>query len=87
MAELLIENGAEVDAIVNEKKGYTLLMLFCAQKEKLSERELQVNLDVIRFLVQSNASKEKKSEKGKTALDLARKHQGKLKIEKIFKEV
>jgi hypothetical protein len=40
MAELLIDNGAEVDAIVNDKKGFTLLMLFCASKEKQTEREL-----------------------------------------------
>ncbi len=33
MAELLIDNGADIDAVVNEKKGYTLLMLFCAAKE------------------------------------------------------
>jgi hypothetical protein len=51
MAELLITNGADIDSIANAKKEYTLLMLFCAGKQRITDRELQVNLDVIKFLL------------------------------------
>lgn len=40
LAELILENGGNIDTIVNEKKGYSLLMLFCSIKEKLSGRDL-----------------------------------------------
>ena len=59
LAELLIENGADIDAIVYRDKQYTLLMMFCSVKEsvkclltsKLGPKDLQINLDVIRFLL------------------------------------
>ena len=35
MAELLFENGADIDMVVNSKKGYNILMIFCTVKYKL----------------------------------------------------
>lgn len=74
MGELLIDNGADIDAIVNHDKGYTLLMLFCSVKEKLNTRDLRVNLDVIKFLLQNGASKDKVCKKNKTVADLCKHH-------------
>lgn len=54
----MIDHGANIDAIVNQEKGYTLLMLFCSVKEKLNNRDLKVNLDVIKFLVSHGACKD-----------------------------
>lgn len=59
MAELLIENGADIDTVVNLQKGYSLLMLFCAAKGNLNPRDTQINLDVIKFLIMSGADKDK----------------------------
>jgi len=57
MAELLFENGADIDMVINEKKGYTILMIFCTVKYKLSKRELDINLSMIKFLIEHGASK------------------------------
>jgi hypothetical protein len=35
MAELLLENNADVNTILDIEKGHTLLMIFCAVKYKL----------------------------------------------------
>ncbi|CAD8134454.1 unnamed protein product [Paramecium pentaurelia] len=87
LAELLIDNGANIDAVVNAEKGYTLLMLFCAVKDKLNPRDLRVNLDVIRFLLSRGASKDKLSTKGKTALQLSKHHCAKDEVQKMLKDI
>ena len=46
-----------------------------------------MNQDVIKFLIQNGADRDRKSNKGKTALELCRKHPAKLKIEKILKDL
>ncbi len=61
----MLENGAEIDAIVDDKKGYTSLMVFCNVKFKMNERESEVNLNIIKFLLENGADKSKKSAKGK----------------------
>lgn len=68
-------------------KGYTLLMLFCSVKEKLNARDLRVNLDVIRFLLQRGASKEITCKKGKTALNLSKRHFAKEEVIKLLENV
>jgi len=35
LAEMLIQKGADIDAIVCQKKNYTLLLMFCAVKEEV----------------------------------------------------
>ena len=57
MAELLFENGADIDIVINGKKGYTILMIFCTVKYKLSKRELDINSSMIKFLIEHGASK------------------------------
>lgn len=74
MAELLFENGADIDMVINEKKGYTILMIFCTVKYKLSKRELDINLSMIKFLIEHGASKSQLSRKGKNIFELAKKH-------------
>lgn len=86
LAELLIEHGANIDAIVNEEKGYSLLMLFCAVKEKLNPRDLRVNLDVIRFLIQRGASKDILSNKKKGLKEICKRHSAKEEVLKLIKE-
>lgn len=66
LAEFLFENGVNVDFIINKKKGYTLLMIFCSVKFKLSNREKEVNFSMIKFLIEHGASKKILSKKGKS---------------------
>ncbi|KAM3132538.1 hypothetical protein pb186bvf_015351 [Paramecium bursaria] len=86
LGELLIDHGANIDAIVNQEKGYTLLMLFCSVKEKLNNRDLKVNLDVIKFLVSHGAQKDLQSKKGKTVFELSKQHAAKEIVQKILQE-
>lgn len=74
MAEKLLENGADINVLIDEEKGYTLLMQFCSIKIELTDVEKDVNLKVIVFLLEHGADKEIKSKKGKTALMLAERH-------------
>lgn len=49
-------------------------MVFCSVKYKLNKRESDVNLAMIKFLIEHGANKYKKSKKGKTCFELAAKH-------------
>lgn len=74
MSTLLLQNGADINQIVNKEKGKTILMEYCSIKLDMSNREREVNMRVIRFLIEHGASTSLKSKKGKTANDYARKH-------------
>ncbi len=39
MADMLLEYGADIDAIVQEEKGYTILMMFCAFSFEMKPKE------------------------------------------------
>lgn len=62
----MLENGADIDAVVNEKKGFSILMVFCGIKITMSKRENDVNQGVIKFLLECGASKSLLSKKGKS---------------------
>lgn len=80
MAELLLQNGADINWIVNKVKSYTLLMQLSAVKMDLSQKEMDVNFEIIRFLVENGANKNIQSAKGKTAYELANKNKNKERI-------
>lgn len=74
MSQVLLENGADINWIVDKIKGYTLLMQLCAVKMPLSEKEKQITLEIIQYLIDNGADRSFKTVKGKTAFDLAEKH-------------
>lgn len=74
MAQLLLDKGADVNEIVDEKKGLTMLMIFCKVKIKLNRKEKDVNLNIIKFLLENGANINMKTKKGKTIFDLCQKH-------------
>eukprot|EP01017_Pseudomicrothorax_dubius_P029910 TRINITY_DN3674_c0_g1_i3.p1 TRINITY_DN3674_c0_g1~~TRINITY_DN3674_c0_g1_i3.p1 ORF type:complete len:280 (-),score=62.72 TRINITY_DN3674_c0_g1_i3:182-1021(-) len=75
MADLLVLCGGDVNWIVDKDKGYTLLMQYCSIKMELEERDSQLNLEVITYLLQRGADKTLTSlKKGKTLAKIASKH-------------
>ena len=64
LADLLLDNSANIDEIVNNKKGYTMLMVFCSVKLKLNLREMEVNKSCIRYMIENGANINKLSQKG-----------------------
>lgn len=80
MAELLLQNGSDINWIVNKKKGYSLLLQLCAMKTELQEKEKEINFQTIKFLIENGANRYLQSNKGKTAFELTKKHCNKDKI-------
>lgn len=70
MAVLLLKHGANINEIIHEKKGYSILMLMCAIKRELSKKEKDNNYSMIKFLIEHGASKNMLSKKKRTLLDL-----------------
>ena len=87
MADSLLQNGANIDYIVDKKKNYTLLMQFCSLKLELNQREKDTNVKVITFLLEKCANRNLKSKKGRTAFELAQKHCNKNEIQRLLKTV
>lgn len=72
MATLLLEYGSDINWICNKNKGYTLLMELCASDfDDLNERQKEVRLEAIKFLVLNGADKHIKSLENLSAVDLA----------------
>lgn len=59
-------------------------MQLCANKIEMSRREIQVNYDIIRFLVENGANKSIVTSKGKTAYDLCEKHSNSAQIRQLL---
>ncbi len=59
-------------------------MKFCNTKNPLIGRDLQINLEVIQFLIENGADKEKKSKKGYNSFDYAKKHFSSEKVLKLL---
>lgn len=87
MAESLLQRGANIDAIVDKDKGYTLLMQFCAIKIELTEFEKLTNKKVIKFLLEQGADRQLRSRKGKTPYELAENHCNKEEVRKLLDTV
>jgi len=87
MAELLLQNGADINWIVDKKKGFSLLLQLCAVKLVLNEKEKEINFQTIKFLLENGANKFLQSNKGKNAFDLAKKHCNKDKILDLLSSV
>jgi len=65
LADLLLANGANIDEIVNEEKGYTILMALCHVQVTLTFRETDSNLSIIRYLLEHGSDCTRTSKKGK----------------------
>lgn len=75
MGELLLQHGADIDTLVDITKGYTLLMQFCGVSMQLEPIQLEINLEVINFLLEHGADGEYPSHNGGyTAWDLCEEH-------------
>ncbi|EAS03935.2 ankyrin repeat protein (macronuclear) [Tetrahymena thermophila SB210] len=86
MAQYLLEKGANVNQIVNEENKHTLLMQFCNIQDDLDYREKDINLSMIRFLVQNGADIFMKNAQGQDCYDLLDKHPYKEEVIKIFEQ-
>ena len=85
MAELLLDYGVDINWIIDKNKGQTLLMKFCGLKMELSIREIVVNLEVIKFLLEHGADKKILSFKNKNAFDMANRHPNCEKVIELLK--
>lgn len=85
MAEMLLQRGADIDVVVDEDKGHTLLMQYCATKIQLSETQRRANKKLVQFFLVHGANPERKSKKGKTAFELAEKHCNKTEIQELLR--
>eukprot|EP00826_Nyctotherus_ovalis_P054513 TRINITY_DN7145_c0_g1_i1.p1 TRINITY_DN7145_c0_g1~~TRINITY_DN7145_c0_g1_i1.p1 ORF type:complete len:213 (-),score=38.00 TRINITY_DN7145_c0_g1_i1:439-1077(-) len=86
MAELLLQYGANVNAVVNPFDGLTLLMQFSGMSMELTPFQSEVNLETIEFLLEHGADRERKNGKGERAWDLAARHPLKSEVRKLLKE-
>ena len=86
LAELLLQYGADINDVVDNER-MTLLMQFCSISIELSSFQAEVNLEVIKFLLEHGADPFKKNGKGETAIELADRHNMKDEVKKLLKEV
>lgn len=74
MADILLQYGAAINILVDRTRGYTLLMQFCSISMDLEPLQLEMNLDVVRYLLEHGADRNVRSKEGLTAWDLAERH-------------
>ncbi|KRX04938.1 Ankyrin repeat-containing domain [Pseudocohnilembus persalinus] len=84
MAELCLIFGADINWMVDKVKGYTLLMQLAGLKMDMTEQEINLNYEIIRFLIENGADTKLKTNKGKTIYQLANKHQNKENIQYLL---
>ena len=53
MAELLLVYGADINWIIDKTHGYTMLMQLCSIKMDMSQKEKEINLDIVKFLIEN----------------------------------
>ncbi len=87
MAELLLQYGADINTFVSVGEGLTLLMQFCGMSMELSPFQTEVNLEVVQFLLEHGADRNRKSKRDETAWDLAKRHKQKDAIRRLLGEV
>lgn len=87
LAELLLQYGADIDAVDDGGEGTTLLMQFCSISIELSPFQSEVNLEVIQFLLEHGADRSKKNVREETAWMLAGKHSQRDEVRRLLEEV
>lgn len=84
MAYTLLQNGTDIDFVINREKGKTLLMDYCSVDTDMNFREKDANFKVIKFLLENGADPSRKSKKGKTAFDYCKRHPFRDDIQRIL---
>jgi hypothetical protein len=84
MAQLLLQYGADINWVIDKLKGETILHKAVSVKgfssERSIERSREVNVDLIRFLLENGANRYLINNKGKNSFELAVKHCNKEKV-------
>lgn len=84
MADILLQYGAKINIIVDRSRQYTLLMQFCSISMELEPLQLEMNLDVVQYLLEHGADRNLKSKDGHTAWDLSDYHCASRKIKYLL---
>ena len=75
MGELLLQHGADINTLVDRKRGYTILMQFCSVAMQMDPFQTEMILEVIRFLLEHGADREIPCKNhNKSAYQLAENH-------------
>ena len=91
MSELLLQYGADINWVLDKMKGETILHKTVSIKgfpaERSIERSREVNLELIRFLLENGANRYLINNKGKNAFELAVKHSNKDKVLEMLSNI
>lgn len=68
IAELLVKHGADLNWVIDKKRGLTLLHYFCSLKVRMAKAQKQLNLDIVRFLLEKGADPRQQTLDDKTCL-------------------
>lgn len=74
IADYLLKNGADINWIIDKSKGYSLLHYFCASKMKMNKSQIQINYDIISFLLEKGANINQLTLADKNCFDLCQTH-------------
>lgn len=66
LADLLLDYDSNIDEIIDNNKGFTTLMYFCAIKRLMNPKEIESNIIILRYLLERGADPCLLSKKGKT---------------------
>lgn len=86
MAILLLDYGTDIDYLADPNEGLTLLMQFCEMGVELSSSQADINLEVVEFLLEHGADRNKKNKNNETAWDMASSNPRKDEIRKLLEE-
>ena len=82
IAEVLLQHGADINKLHN---GKSLLMDFCGITMSLNSVQVDMNLEVVKFLLQHGADKKMKcTSNNKSAVDMAQTHCAREKLIEIL---
>lgn len=86
MAEKLLQSGADIDWIVDKKKGHTILMQLCDLNDQLSPHLTEICIEIVRFLVENGANRSLQDCEGKICEQLIEKHKYRAEIGQLLSE-